>query len=290
MTAIQALLDGLIDYAGLFPPAGIDMVTAVRNYASYRSGEYVWALGRFIVPAERLTEFSAAFTDACCDEQMTPWLLSVLSTGDLLKDERLISDFSEGAVFIDVLECKAENSAKAESMFTVMPQEITVYVEFPLEQCKEMLPVLKRANALAKIRTGGISVGAFPDIEQLAHFLVSCAEAKVPFKATAGMHHPLRSVYKLTYETESASTLMHGFINVFVAATIAYYGAKKEDVLAVLSEQDSAAFQWSSHALTWRGRKLSAKQIREARENFATGFGSCSFTEPIDDLQALGWL
>jgi hypothetical protein len=290
MTAIQALLHGLMDYAGLFPPAGLAMPIAVRNYANYRSGEYSWALGSFIVPAQRLSVFTKAFNETCCDEQGAPWLLSVLSTGDPKEDALLIENFGEGAAFIQALECKTENALQLEQILLAAPSEVTVYAEFFPDQCKQMLPVLKRLNARAKIRTGGITADAFPGIEQIAHFLVSCAAAKVPFKATAGLHHPLRSVHKLTYEPESGSTLMHGFMNVFVAAVIAYHGAAKEDVLAVLEEQDSSAFQWSKHTLSWRDQKFSAKQIRDARENFAMGFGSCSFTEPVNELIAMGWL
>src|ERR1700736_6995751 len=54
--SVRNLLIGLIDYAGLFPPAGLDMSTAIRNFEQYRAGEFSWALGRFIVPASRLTE------------------------------------------------------------------------------------------------------------------------------------------------------------------------------------------------------------------------------------------
>ena len=54
---LRILLRGLIDYAGLFPPASLDMADAVRNYAAYREGEHAWALGRFVVPAARLEEF-----------------------------------------------------------------------------------------------------------------------------------------------------------------------------------------------------------------------------------------
>jgi adenosylcobinamide amidohydrolase len=125
---------------------------------------------------------------------------------------------------------------------------------------------------------------------QLAHFLVVCAQAKVPFKATAGLHHPVRSVNKLTYEPDSASATMHGFINVFVAATMAYYGAREADVLTVLEEEDPAAFAWSKTSLKWRNQRLSMKQVKEARSDFAISFGSCSFVEPIADLQKLGWL
>lgn len=50
MTMLRTLLIHAVDYAGLFPPAKLDMETAVRNYASYQEGEHSWALGRFIVP------------------------------------------------------------------------------------------------------------------------------------------------------------------------------------------------------------------------------------------------
>ena len=60
MTALRALLAGIVDYAGLFPPAGLDMPAAVRNYASYRTDDHAWMLGRFVVPASRLGKCDAA--------------------------------------------------------------------------------------------------------------------------------------------------------------------------------------------------------------------------------------
>jgi hypothetical protein len=290
MTAIEPFLNRLIDYAGLFPPAGLDMLTSTRNYASYRSGKYAWALGRLIVPVARLTEFSAALMEVGSDEQLTPWLLGALSTGDAQQDARLISGLDKRVAVVDVLESKAANLAEVHKLLSAVPPKTTLYVELPLKNCRQMIPALKEGNARAKIRTGGVTADAIPSVEQVAEFLAACAEAKVPFKATAGLHHPLRSVQQLTYEPGSASALMNGFINVFVAAIIAYYGATEEKVLAVLNEQDPTAFRWSRHALAWRDQELSAEQIREARENVAIGFGSCSFTEPIADLLDLGWI
>lgn len=60
MKTIRFLLENLIDYAGLFPPAELTMAEAVRNYAAYRHSEHNWMLGRFIVPASRLQEFEQA--------------------------------------------------------------------------------------------------------------------------------------------------------------------------------------------------------------------------------------
>ncbi|MBB5329202.1 hypothetical protein [Tunturiibacter gelidoferens] len=290
MTAIEPFLNRLIDYAGLFPPAGLDMLTSIRNYANYRSGKNAWALGRLIVPVARLPEFTAAMMEVGSDEELTPWLLGALSTGNAQQDARLIYALDQRVAVVDVLESKAADLVEVHKLLSDATPNTTLYVEFPLKNCRQIIPALKEGNARAKIRTGGVTADAIPSAEQVAEFLVACAEAKVPFKATAGLHHPLRSVQQLTYEPGSAFALMNGFINVFVAAVIAYYGATEEEVLAVLKEHDPTAFRWSSHALAWRDQELSTKQIREARENFAIGFGSCSFTEPIADLSDFGWL
>ena len=55
--SLRALLEEVIDYAGLFPPSQLSMQEAVVNYAAYRSGELGWMLGRFVVPTARLDEF-----------------------------------------------------------------------------------------------------------------------------------------------------------------------------------------------------------------------------------------
>jgi len=44
--AAGALLRDLIDYAGLFPPASLDMAAAVANYHSYLHSDWNWILGR----------------------------------------------------------------------------------------------------------------------------------------------------------------------------------------------------------------------------------------------------
>lgn len=289
MTAIHALLDGLIDYAGLFPPASLNMQTAVRNYASYRTSEHAYALGRFVVPVQRLEEFAAAFNEECCYEQGAPWLLSVLCTDNPEADRDLLA-INEGAMFIDAAEVKAKDAAHATSLVNILQSGESIYVEFPLEQSDQVLPVLKKLRAKAKVRTGGVTPDAFPETDSLAHFVFACAKERVAFKATAGLHHPLRSVRNLTYEPDSTSTMMHGFINVFIAAIIAYFGSDQSEINIVLNEQNGDAFQWTHDSLIWRGHQISSGRIREARDNFAISFGSCSFIEPIDDLKAMGWL
>jgi hypothetical protein len=146
-----------------------------------------------------------------------------------------------------------------------------------------VLPELKRRGLRAKIRTGGITEDAFPSAETVAAFLRACKAAGVAFKATAGLHHPLRCVRPLTYEPNAAVGTMHGFVNVFLAAALV------DDAEAILLERDPAVFAFSDEGARWRDRFIPIDALGEMR-TFAISFGSCSFEEPIDDLKELGWV
>ena len=54
--SLRALLHGIIDYAGLFPPANLPLDQAVRNYARYCTEPDSWMLGRFVCPVTELAE------------------------------------------------------------------------------------------------------------------------------------------------------------------------------------------------------------------------------------------
>ncbi len=112
----------------------------------------------------------------------------------------------------------------------------------------------------------------------------------MPWKATAGLHHPVRAVHALTYAGDSPRAVMHGFLNVFAAAALARAGASPADLEAVLSEGDPTALRLGADALAWRHLRASADEVREARRTFATSFGSCSFAEPVAGLRELGVL
>jgi len=145
-------------------------------------------------------------------------------------------------------------------------------------------------GAFAKVRTGGLTPESIPSSEAIADFLAAAASRRIAFKATAGLHHPIRSLRPLTYAAGSPCATMHGFVNVFVAATFAWQGAQRDVILDVLNDADSGAFQFPTGELRWRGRSVAVAEIQSARRDFAHSFGSCSFAEPIADLRALGWL
>jgi hypothetical protein len=158
---------------------------------------------------------------------------------------------------------------------------LPTYCEVPVEQV---------TNGFAKVRTGGLTPDAIPSTETIADFLWRAAERRLPFKATAGLHHPIRSLRPLTYADDSPRAPMHGFINVFAAAAFAWHGGDRELLTAVLGEEDPRAFEFADDEMRWRGNRLTAAQIQESRRDFAHSVGSCSFEEPIADLRELGYL
>jgi hypothetical protein len=134
-----------------------------------------------------------------------------------------------------------------------------------------------------------VTTGAFPSAEMIARFLIACRENSVAFKATAGLHHPLRGDYRLTYADDSDRTTMYGYLNVFLAALFLDVGCSAADAVALLSERDITAFHFTDDAVKWRGFRADTDTVATFREH-AASFGSCSFREPVDELQTLGLL
>ncbi|MEK7833293.1 MAG: hypothetical protein AAB401_19540 [Acidobacteriota bacterium] len=300
MKPLRFLLENLIDYAGLFPPAELTMAEAVRNYAAYRQSEHSWMLGKFIVPASRLDEFEQAAT-ICWprDGEDVFWKLSALGGANLQDDLTNINRFSHRQTVaktaaLDTIEFKASTVAEIQTAMRAIRTEkltLTCFIEIPInDDPRELIKSVSAEGAFAKVRTGGVTADAFPSSQNLARFIAVCAEEDVAFKATAGLHHPLRSVNRLTYKADSdsaPSAMMHGFLNVFLAAAFAQNGASVEQLTAMLEETSPEAFRFEEGCVYWRDEMLVVGHIRNARHLFAISFGSCSFTEPIEDLQRL---
>ncbi len=287
--AIDELLAGLIDYAGLFPPAALGMRDAVHAFAQYRAGADAWALGRFVVPAARLAEFSAEATALLTEGN--PWRLSVLAG---IADAEMIAQFNGshvGRAVIDSIEAKATTIDEIHALAAMAGAERLVYVEIPLGGSTDALIDAMATHGLrAKVRTGGVTAEAFPAALAVAHFLVSCARAGVACKATAGLHHPVRGEYRLTYAHDAASGTMFGFLNVMCASMLIGDGLPMQDAVALLDERDPTAFHVSDDGIRWRDWLVPVADIRAARARAANSFGSCSFEEPIHDLKQLAML
>lgn len=246
--ALRALLENLIDYAGFFPPAGLSLDAAVGNYSHYRTSEFSWMLRSFVVGAAEVSQMPEALYGS----------LALLAEAD---DDRAASIESRRVVT------------------ALRP----VYCEVPIGKLAD-LAVVKQTGCFAKIRTGGLKPEAIPAPEDVAAFIKACAEHRLAFKATAGLHHPIRGVYPLTYDAAAPRAVMHGFLNVLMASAFAWHG--EQQIESIVSETDPSAFAFDERA-HWRGQSLEAAQIRAARLEFVHSIGSCSFAEPVQELKAL---
>ena len=293
--SIRTLLAELIDYAGLFPPASLSMPEAVINYATYHNSNYNWMLGRFVLPVERLDEFLENSGDFFSRNGQSIWRLSVLAGPDLETTIREIEDFNNAHaayVVCDALEMKADTAAKIESAADIIPDFLTAFFEIPVdENLADLVATLAIRRQRAKIRTGGTTQDAFPSVEQITRFMRTCLAANVPFKATAGLHHPVRCQKPLTYEKDAPNGMMHGFLNVFLAAGFLRQSYNPGLVQELLKDAWPENFTFDETGVLWRQEySLSTAQIAEMRQKNAISFGSCSFVEPIADLQELGFL
>ncbi len=249
--SLRALLSNLIDYAGLFPPSALPLEIVEERYRGFRASPENWMLNRLVLPLAGLRDARLA----------REWRVS------------LLTDTDPGALPIQVETIETKLAGPIAGLPT--------YCEAPLATVH---------NAFAKVRTGGLTPDAIPSTEQLGRFLFDAAARRIPFKATAGLHHPMRAVRALTYALDSPRATLHGFLNVFAAAALAWNGMDLGHLVELLEERDAAALQFSEHDLFWNDHRITTAQVEEARREFAHSFGSCSFEEPVTELRELGLL
>jgi hypothetical protein len=236
--ARRAALARLIDHAPLFPPASLPVPEAVAEDRRARADEHAWLLARLVWPASRLGELEG--------EQRE---LSVLLDGG----ERVVPTQGPRVAAVETRWEAGLDGLSGEA-----------YVELPLRDGLEAkVSALAERGLRAKVRCGGAEV---PSAESLGRFVACCREARVPFKATAGLHHPLAAVGR------------HGFLNVLAACAFADEAALTGDV------------ELDEEALRWRGREAGPEELARVRREQLVAVGSCSFFEPVEDLKSLGIL
>ncbi len=290
MTAtLRQLLHGTIDYAGLFPPTALSLEAAARAYAEYRTGPDAWALGRFMLATRHLQPLAGLLPQL---DATPPWPLG-LTLGSLpLDDLELAAAFKHGAgaplARVTGVEGRAGTPDEARALLAAAPPEWDRFVELPLDQdLAPFIAILVEHRAGAKFRTGGVTAEGFPTSEALLNGLTAVVGAGIPFKCTAGLHHPVRGRYPLTYQPDGPSGMMYGYLNVFLTAALLAAGHPVAKVRPVLLEEDPAAFRADQEVLGWRDLLLDRNQLAEFRRGGLQGFGSCSFREPVDELLSI---
>jgi len=314
VSSLRIFADKLIDYAGLFPPAKLDLKTAFVNYLSYLDNAFKWMLSRFVIPAGRLDELTKLIKSENIKIKNEVGF-SVIGRGDVasskflnnLKDDlQHISAFKKKfgvKVRIDVFEVPLPlelmvlpNTSKLVGFFETVTGLFEGALSSKVKSFYESKPDKKLAalaQAIAvynkngaytgyKLRTGGVEASAFPHPEQIAFAIKTCRDAGIPMKCTAGLHHPYR------HYDESIKTGMQGFINVFGSGILSYtLDISQPLIFEVLTDENSSNFSFNDDGFGWKNFKVFNEEIEEAREKFMISFGSCSFDEPIDDLRAL---
>lgn len=291
----RVLLAEIIDYAGLFPPSQLSMSEAVLNYATYRMSNYGWMLGRFVVPAARLTEFIDHAAEFISRDDKSDWLLSVIAGEDINQTIRQIREFQRlypKGVTIDMIEVKATTASKIENTVSAVPEGITTYFEIATgESFVDLVTALAMSGQRAKIRTGGVEAEDFPKTREIIRFVRTCMAANVPFKATAGLHHPIRCYKPLTYAANAPQGTMHGFLNVMLMTAFARESYRVSLLEELMEEEFGEAFSFGELGIKWRNDHfLTNSHLSLLRRKGMISFGSCSFDEPIADLQSLGIL
>jgi hypothetical protein len=309
MTAgLRTLLAGIVDYAGLFPPAGLPLETALRNYVRHGDEPDAWMLGRFVIPAARLEELAPL---AGLFPPTSTLTFSALGRGGaaraeflagLAEDMRAIESFQERhgrGVRVDAFEVRLPADAFAPGADlprlldeAARPLEdactacLPVYFEAPADDAARTAVALEgRRNRGFKVRCGGLKAGDFPAAADVAGALTACIDSGVPFKATAGLHHALPRF------DEGVQARTHGFVNLAVAGVLSCaLGLDAEQVRVILEDDRPDGFGFDDGGVRWRDHRATVAEVAAARRDAVVSFGSCSFDEPREDLRKLGWL
>jgi hypothetical protein len=302
--SLRALLANSIDYAGLFPPATLELEPALKNYASYVRSDDAWMLSTFVLPVAKfaeavwfLSEFSEKYPLRI--SALGPKTMNAIDFAEELKNVmkgvRELSTEGDHLVRVEQLEMPLPENFDADT-FACVHETVGEAVSFPnkafwetsanyAERAIEL--VAEASGKIArpfgfKLRTGGITADAFPSSAQIAHVLIASTKNKVPIKFTAGLHHPVRMF------RDEVKTKMHGFLNVLGAGVLSIErGWDEAQITAMLEDEDADEFKFSDEGFSWRDHEIATASISKHRQLF-TSFGSCSFDEPREDLRALG--
>ncbi|MCB0345492.1 MAG: hypothetical protein KDD66_10260 [Bdellovibrionales bacterium] len=321
--ASAAFTAGLIDYAGLFPPASLKLSEAVSNFKRYSTGDNSAILGDFICPVEKLREARALADKQGADVRFVALPHYGGELGDLPGDfseagkelESFTSEFGVqriGALELKLSEETAQNLEERGGVTELITglsafnflfeRGVPAYVELVYDAGQRVSPqwqesIVKIVVVLSelrselgvplgfKLRCGGPRAEDVPSAAQVAFAINQCREAQLPVKFTAGLHKAACSHNSVGEVKE------HGFLNVFGAAILSYaIELEFPKLVDFVQQKDVSKISFGPDSMTLGGHTVSLEKVKKARELLAVGFGSCSFEEPIDELRKLSIL
>ncbi len=322
--SFNSFMRGIIDYAGMFPPANLELTPAFRNYLDYISSDDEWMMDKFVCTRKSFESFTKNDSDVYrllkeYDSERRVSFTLLLTGGKTAKDFltsfeadlKHVKDFAEKNASTEVnsfevklpeelfdrynkygLQTFLKDSCEILKSFDM--QESVIFFEPPVNNNYEFVfeklahtstEMNDACKSGFKLRTGGIMPELFPSTQQVSFALKTCRDNKVRFKATAGLHHPVR------HYNDSVSTKMHGFLNVFGAGILAYSNPLSlKEINDVIKDERAESFMFTAEEFKWNEITADADSITKARNEFVNSFGSCSFDEPKDDLKKLNLL
>ncbi len=269
---IPAFALGLCDDAAVFPPGLTPLAEAVPAHRAHRAAPYAGLVGPLVLPASALDDLDPLLDDA------DPLDLSLTAPGGPCEAAKALVKAADLPVDLRGLEVAVPAGMGPEEFFRVLgPVDVPLYVEVPRDDRRPaMIAAIAARGHRAKFRTGGVKVSMYPSPEELAAAIKAVTEAGGPFKATAGLHHPVRNTDPET------GFHQHGFLNLLLATDAALDGRPLGDLAAILADRDAPA-------VARRVARLSEARTAAARALFLS-FGTCSITDPVTELADLGLL
>ncbi len=297
VASLRSLLEGVFDYAGLFPPAKLDMSVALDKYIRHIQGKEEWIVSRFVCPAASLAELANVIDRRESTPEFPVTVIGHASTNydewleALEQDAETMTSFMESvgdAASLEAFEVRLPSYTNMELCLKDLNafSEVDVFLELPWgDGLEDGFAALAQTEWIgAKGRCGGLDRASFPEPDSLACFLHSAFALDVPIKLTAGLHHPLPGI------DEMNGGRMHGFLNVLTAASLCVSGdMSRKELVEVLRDGSLDHWTFTDKGMGWRGHKVSIDEVEEMRD-LCLGIGSCSIDEPIVDLTHLGLL
>ncbi|MYR24861.1 hypothetical protein GTW68_01275 [Streptomyces sp. SID4945] len=266
MTVPAALLAALVDDAGLFPPTALPMDRALARHRADLAAAHPLHTHRFLVPASRLGELRARLEPG---DSLALGLVADRGAERLAADCAAVAADPRLRLALVEVPLAAFPGGVREAL-DALPCDVPVYAEPAARAAHD--PLLTELGALerpvgAKLRCGGVRAELFPTAPEVAAWIVACARAGVPFKATAGLHEAVR------HTAPATGFRHHGYLNLLLATAAAAGGATTGEVRAVLETEDAARLARRAHALGEAGARAARRLL--------VSYGSCSTSTPL---------
>ncbi|TYB49017.1 hypothetical protein [Actinomadura chibensis] len=266
---VPAFALALCDDAAVFPPGLAPLADAVPAHRAHRAAPYAGIVGPLVLPATALDDLYPLLHG-------DPLEVSITAPGGPCEAAKALATAAELPLDVRGLEVAVPAGMGADEFFRLLGDvDAPLFVEVPRDDRRpSIIAAVAALGHRAKFRTGGVKAHLYPGPDELAAAIKAAVDAGVPFKATAGLHHPVRNTDPET------GFHQHGFLNLLLATDAAIIGRPSGDLAAILADRDA-------RAVADRVAALGDDRTAAVRARFLS-FGTCSITDPLTELADLG--